>query len=71
MRWLKRLLGLDRSSPPQVRSEQVCDEDAHLRAIVAAAWNSGQSVVGTVDEDGHLTLRYAAEEQVESNEHVS
>ena len=33
------------------------EEDPHLFAVAEAAWKTGKPIIGTVDEQGKLTMR--------------
>ncbi len=36
--------------------KQLAEEDPHLGAVVAACWEHGGAVTGTVSDDGELTI---------------
>lgn len=48
----------DRASPKRVPPDRdPRDEDPNLHAMLQAAWNSDEPVMGTVDDDGKLTIQ--------------
>lgn len=42
--------------PRKMSPDQVEDDDPFMRMVVAAAWNTGQTIYATVDDDGNFEM---------------
>lgn len=58
-KWIKRLFKKKPSSPPRPwRPEDVVTDDPIHALIVSEAMNTGKMVIGHLDEDDNLHLKY-------------
>lgn len=57
--WLKKWFRRESEPVKPVAPEQVIDPDPVKRFIVSEAINSGQMIMGTIDDDGNMVVNYS------------
>ena len=68
MKWMpKWVKNIWEDKPRKITPDQVMSDDPVMRDVVAKAWNTGEMVIATVDEDGNVDFTHTKLSDVDSN----